>query len=592
MIEGDGSINPSNAPIQRNGDTYTLADDINMTSATECIEVWANNIVLDGANHTITGLNTYYYSPPTFLHFGIYLLGASNVTVKDFNIHMFYTGICLEHSDNDTIFNNSITINYEGIDLSKSSYNNITSNEIIAPPIMFDPNEDGIVLTNSSYNSITENRLSRILISDTSQPPFSVNNLIIHNDIYHAVMNSPAHEIWDAGYPSGGNLWELYEGYDLFSGPYQNETGSDGIGDTPYIINASNIDHYPWMMMRTASPVLPKAEIDAPQSFTTLKVGDAVTFNATSSIVGWNGTSVEPITKYIWDFGDGNITSTTQRALIHVFKSAPYKGFSVQLTVVDAENKNSSRNTWIQVIMPNSISISTTSSSSLLGFAVGINGTLCDAFGKGLNNETVLLYYTFSGASSWFPITSYVTDNLGRYSAQWIPTATGSFTVKAEWSGNYTGKYFSGTYLGANSTVSVCTIPYENQYIFTVESNSTISNLTFNSTDNTLDFTASGANGTMGYTKVTIPKSLVPDKPNLKVIVDGKEEHYTIFGLDNSWVLTFAYSHSVHQVQIELGQPSTIEPLLLVILLIAIIVIVALLAIIVYNRKHRSSEKS
>jgi len=31
----------------------------------------------------------------------------------------------------------------------------------------------------------------------------------------------------------------------LYSGPYQNETGSDGIGDTAKIIDANNIDRYP-----------------------------------------------------------------------------------------------------------------------------------------------------------------------------------------------------------------------------------------------------------------------------------------------------------------------------------------------------------
>jgi len=50
---------------------------------------------------------------------------------------------------------------------------------------------------------------------------------------------------FDAGYPSGGNYWSDYTGVDFYSGSYQNITGSDGIGDTPYIIDANNIDRYP-----------------------------------------------------------------------------------------------------------------------------------------------------------------------------------------------------------------------------------------------------------------------------------------------------------------------------------------------------------
>jgi hypothetical protein len=49
----------------------------------------------------------------------------------------------------------------------------------------------------------------------------------------------------DNGYPSGGNYWSSYNGTDVYSGPYQNETGSDGIGDTPYPIDANNTDRYP-----------------------------------------------------------------------------------------------------------------------------------------------------------------------------------------------------------------------------------------------------------------------------------------------------------------------------------------------------------
>ena len=53
--------------------------------------------------------------------------------------------------------------------------------------------------------------------------------------------------VWDNGYPSGGNYWSDYAGEDLYSGPYQNETGSDGIGDMPYVIDESNTDNYPLM---------------------------------------------------------------------------------------------------------------------------------------------------------------------------------------------------------------------------------------------------------------------------------------------------------------------------------------------------------
>jgi hypothetical protein len=52
---------------------------------------------------------------------------------------------------------------------------------------------------------------------------------------------------WDNGYPSGGNYWSDNGGADSYSASYQNETGSDGIGDAPYVIDSNNTDRYPLM---------------------------------------------------------------------------------------------------------------------------------------------------------------------------------------------------------------------------------------------------------------------------------------------------------------------------------------------------------
>ncbi|RLJ03071.1 MAG: hypothetical protein DRP08_03970, partial [Candidatus Aenigmatarchaeota archaeon] len=74
-------------------------------------------------------------------------------------------------------------------------------------------------------------------------------NIIYHNNFInntcHAYLGST--NTWDNGYPSGGNYWSDYNGIDLHWGSYQNETGSDGIGDTAYVVDENNVDRYPLM---------------------------------------------------------------------------------------------------------------------------------------------------------------------------------------------------------------------------------------------------------------------------------------------------------------------------------------------------------
>jgi hypothetical protein len=78
---------------------------------------------------------------------------------------------------------------------------------------------------------------------------FARGNIICHNNLINNTRQAwepySASECWDLGYPSGGNYWSDYTGTDTFSGVYQNETGSDGIGDAAFYTGWSVTDHYP-----------------------------------------------------------------------------------------------------------------------------------------------------------------------------------------------------------------------------------------------------------------------------------------------------------------------------------------------------------
>jgi len=136
-------------------------------------------------------------------------------------------------SNHNTVIQNNMTRNgHAGVTLERySNYNTIVQNNIIenAYGICFD-----LYTVNSTQNTILNNNM----INNTQQVrivPGSVNT-------------------WDGGYHSGGNYWSDYAGIDVKSGPYQNEAGSDGIGDTPYVIDVDNRDRYPLMNPHTPQP--------------------------------------------------------------------------------------------------------------------------------------------------------------------------------------------------------------------------------------------------------------------------------------------------------------------------------------------------
>jgi parallel beta-helix repeat protein len=154
----------------------------------------------------------------------IVLIDCNNILVENVNLSSTTIGLELWGTKNSKIQNNSITANtYSGIFLlSESSNNTIVGNNIA-------DNLYGIELLESSNNSVYHNNF-------------------VNNRKHFYTYGARAVNAWDNGYPSGGNYWSDYTGMDLFSGPFQNETGSDGIGDTHYTVDADNTDGYPLMI--------------------------------------------------------------------------------------------------------------------------------------------------------------------------------------------------------------------------------------------------------------------------------------------------------------------------------------------------------
>ena len=193
------------------------------------------------------------------------------------------------------------------------------------------------------------------------------------------------------------------------------------------------------------------------------------------------------------------------------------------------------------------LTTSCTTSVSPSSLNVLINGNLTYN-GTSIPNAPVLLYYSVTGGESWQDLTLVDTDSTGAYSAMWLPQVTGNYQLKAIYQGNE-------NYLGTSNTVNFVMEPYTEQgsSVFSITSNSTLSDLSFNSTSEEIAFTVSGPTGTRGYVQVCIPKTLIADITGLTVSLDDNQIQYTAQTQNNNWILYFTYHHSTHSVTINFG---------------------------------------
>ena len=213
---------------------------------------YSNNIMV--SNNTIRN-NKYFGVLLNCSHNNI--IGHNTVTNNT------YHDIFISCSHKNIVGNNSVANSTNGISLLGSNYNSIEGNIV-------SNNENGIDLTDSTENVIRYNNISGNKIGiELGYSERASSNSIYHNNFVnnspHQVLSAGSVNLWDDGYPSGGNYWSDYTGVDQYSGPYQNETGSDGIGDTPYEIDGNNQDNYPLMnpwcppdvAVISVTPVLP-----------------------------------------------------------------------------------------------------------------------------------------------------------------------------------------------------------------------------------------------------------------------------------------------------------------------------------------------
>jgi parallel beta-helix repeat protein len=194
------------------------------------------------------------------------LLSSSNNTISGNTIENTFEGIDLQESSSNYVLGNTIRGNYYGIGAGGAN-NTISQNNIISGIIGIDLERcwntivSGNNITENSHNGITlyPGALNNVLYGnyiassdrgiilwEASNNSIYYNSFINNTDQVY-IIESGYNNSWDNGYPSGGNFWSDYDGGDFYNGPHQNVSGSDGIGDTLYIIGENNTDHYPLM---------------------------------------------------------------------------------------------------------------------------------------------------------------------------------------------------------------------------------------------------------------------------------------------------------------------------------------------------------
>lgn len=284
IINNDGSVTPSSAPVTISGNVYTLNRNI-----LGSITIEKSYVIFDGAGHTINASSSFdaLTLKPAIPLYGEYLL---NVTVRNVVILDGDRGILLQDTNNTIIANNTISNVETGIvvdiygtgniiagnNLTNISGNGIwvwtSSNSIIANNIT--NSGSGISFSDWAGNTVTGNHVENNQVGIkcwAGNPiPEGLENLIYYNNfvnntlgflnqaifiensselLYPALVN-----VWDNG--TVGNFWSDYNGSDA---------NGDGIGDTPYFIDdhyplekANDTDRYPLMSpVEIAVPSLP-----------------------------------------------------------------------------------------------------------------------------------------------------------------------------------------------------------------------------------------------------------------------------------------------------------------------------------------------
>ncbi|MBW2992453.1 right-handed parallel beta-helix repeat-containing protein [Candidatus Woesearchaeota archaeon] len=173
------------------GNYIELTQDI--TTATDCVNITADNITLDCNGHSITGDGWTNKDPKDY---GVYVKNANYVTVQNCNLFNLTKGIYASVSDNSIFQNNNIKYTYlDGIGLESTDYNKVLNNT-------FNYTSDVVYMESADYTAVKGNKIYHIDAQPSTSSGLTVSIASDFNNITENEFHSASTPYGDVVYVS------------------------------------------------------------------------------------------------------------------------------------------------------------------------------------------------------------------------------------------------------------------------------------------------------------------------------------------------------------------------------------------------------
>ena len=284
---------------------------------------------------------------------------------------------------------------------------------------------------------------------------------------------------------------------------------------------------------------------------------DAITYsNSTvdpqNVLVEWSGFDSDSETmEYQVRMDDGDWLDKGQ-ATNHTFTNLSQGNHTVTIKATDNDNNVAECSKTFVIRMHVQMCISCTPVVDGDNYDLVLRGKAWDLVtGEGLPALDITIGYSVQRGQSWnFQAVSTGTDGGFQVTIDLDLKAIMCIMLSA----CMVDQYSDSCYYYENVTYAALTLEGRDG-VFLTESTSTISDFQFSS--NMLKFNVTGENGTSGSTSIYIPKAEMSEVEGIEVLVDGVKSTYSIQSTEEYWILTTNYSHSTHQIVVNMEPSST-----------------------------------